>query len=39
LRDIEPVEELAMAADLSLVEIAGMPANNLTLALDRSRKA
>jgi hypothetical protein len=39
LRDIEPVEELAMAADLSLVEIAGMPANNLTLVLDRSRKA
>jgi len=34
-----PLEELAMAAGLSLVEIAGMCANNLTLALDRSRKA
>jgi hypothetical protein len=33
------LEELAMAAGLSLVEIAGICANNLTLALDRSRKA
>jgi hypothetical protein len=36
VRDVEAVEELAAGAGLSLIEIATMPANNLTLVFDRS---
>lgn len=37
VRDIEAVEELAAKAGLSLVEIAEMPANNLTLVFGRAK--
>lgn len=36
VRDVEAVEELAAGAGLSLIEIAAMPANNLTLVFGRS---
>jgi Protein of unknown function (DUF938) len=36
VRDVEAVEKLAEAIDLSLIEIAEMPANNLTLVFRRS---
>jgi hypothetical protein len=36
VRDIEALEELAAGAGLVLVEIAGMPANNLTLVFART---
>ena len=39
VRDIEDVEELAQAAGLALVEIAEMPANNLTLVFERAAKS
>ena len=39
VRDIEAVEELATRAGLSLVEIAEMPANNLTLVFGRTKSA
>jgi hypothetical protein len=39
VRDIETVEELAARVGLSLVEIAEMPANNLTLVFGRSKTA
>jgi hypothetical protein len=39
VRDVEAVEELAARAGLSLVEIAEMPANNLTLVFGRSGTA
>jgi len=35
VRDVEAVEELAAGGGLSLVEIAEMPANNLTLVFRR----
>jgi hypothetical protein len=36
VRDIEAVDELAARAGLSLVEVAEMPANNLTLVFRRT---
>ena len=39
VRDVEAVEGLAARAGLSLVEIAEMPANNLTLVFGRTRPA
>ncbi len=39
VRDIEAVEELAAGAGLSLIEIAEMPANNLTVVFGRSKSA
>ena len=39
VRDIEAVEGLAVRAGLSLVEIAEMPANNLTLVFGRTKSA
>jgi SAM-dependent methyltransferase len=39
VRDIEAVDELAARAGLSLVEVAEMPANNLTLVFRRDRTA
>jgi len=39
VRDAEAVEELAVRAGLSLVEVAEMPANNLTLVFGRARTA
>jgi len=39
VRDVEAVEELAARAGLSLVEIAEMPANNLTLMFGRTNSA
>lgn len=36
VRELEAVEELAASAGLSLIEIAEMPANNLTLVFGRS---
>jgi SAM-dependent methyltransferase len=36
VRDVEAVEKLAAAVGLSLVELAEMPANNLTLVFNRS---
>jgi Protein of unknown function (DUF938) len=36
VRDVEAVEKLAAAIDLSLIEVAEMPANNLTLVFRRS---
>ena len=38
VRDIEAVEEVAARAGLSLIEVAEMPANNLTLVFGRTRK-
>ena len=37
VRDIEAVQELAVAAGLALVDIAEMPANNLILGFERKR--
>jgi uncharacterized protein DUF938 len=37
VRDIEALEELAVAAGLALVDIAEMPANNLILVFERKR--
>jgi len=37
VRDIEAVEKLAASAGLGLIEIASMPANNLTLVFGRSK--
>jgi Protein of unknown function (DUF938) len=37
VRDIEAVQELAVAAGLALVDIAEMPANNLILVFERKR--
>jgi hypothetical protein len=37
VRDVEALEELAAGAGLMLVEIADMPANNLTLVFERSK--
>jgi hypothetical protein len=39
VRDIEALEKLAAPAGLGLVEIAGMPANNLILAFERRKSA
>jgi SAM-dependent methyltransferase len=39
VRDIEDLEKLAADAALALIEIAEMPANNLTLVFERSRTA
>jgi SAM-dependent methyltransferase len=39
VRDIENLEKLAEDAGLALIEIAEMPANNLTLVFERSRTA
>jgi SAM-dependent methyltransferase len=39
VRDVEAVDELAARAGLSLVEIAEMPANNLTLVFRREAKS
>jgi hypothetical protein len=39
VRDVEAVEELAGRAGLSLLEVAEMPANNLTLAFGRAPAA
>jgi hypothetical protein len=39
VRDVEAVEELAGHAGLSLLEVAEMPANNLTLAFGRAPAA
>jgi SAM-dependent methyltransferase len=39
VRDIEDLEKLAEDAGLALIEIAEMPANNLTLVFERSRTA
>jgi hypothetical protein len=36
VRDVEAIERLAGPAGLSLIEIAGMPANNFTLVFGRS---
>jgi hypothetical protein len=36
VRDVEAVEELAVRAGLSLLEVAEMPANNLTLVFGRA---
>src|ERR1700720_5211 len=37
VRDIEALQELAAGAGLALVDIAGMPANNLILVFERKR--
>jgi hypothetical protein len=37
VRDIEALQELAVAAGLALVDIAEMPANNLILVFERKR--
>ena len=37
VRDIEALEQLAAGNGLGLIEIAGMPANNLVLAFERSK--
>jgi hypothetical protein len=39
VRDIGDLENLAASAGLKLVEIVEMPANNLTLALERSKRS
>jgi hypothetical protein len=39
VRDIEDLEKLAADAGLALIEIAEMPANNLTLVFARSKTA
>jgi SAM-dependent methyltransferase len=39
VRDIEALEELAASAGLKLIEIAGMPANNLILVFARANTA
>jgi hypothetical protein len=39
VRDIEALQELAVAAGLVLVDIAEMPANNLILVFERSKTA
>jgi hypothetical protein len=39
VREIEDVEELARRAGLGLIEIAEMPANNLTLVFERQKTA
>jgi uncharacterized protein DUF938 len=39
VRDVEELEKLAAGAGLKLVEIAEMPANNLTLVFERSKTA
>jgi SAM-dependent methyltransferase len=39
VRDIGDLEKLAAGAGLKLIEIAEMPANNLTLAFERSKSA
>ena len=39
VRDIEDLEKLAANAGLKLVEIVEMPANNLTLVFERSRRS
>jgi hypothetical protein len=39
VRDIEALEKLAGPAGLALVEIAGMPANNLILVFERQKPA
>ncbi len=39
VRDVEALEQLAADAGLALVETAEMPANNLILAFERSKKA
>lgn len=39
VRDIEALEELAASAGLKLIEIAGMPANNLILVFARSNRS
>ena len=38
VRDIADLEKLAASVGLALLEIVEMPANNLTLAFERSRK-
>ena len=39
VRDIGDLEKLAASVGLALIEIAEMPANNLTLVFERSRTA
>jgi hypothetical protein len=39
VREIEDVEKLARRAGLGLIEIAEMPANNLTLVFERQKTA
>jgi hypothetical protein len=39
VRDVEAVEKLASRAGLSLLEVADMPANNLTLIFRRIKVA
>lgn len=39
VRDIEALQDLAVAAGLALVDIAEMPANNLILVFERSKTA
>jgi SAM-dependent methyltransferase len=39
VRDVEALEELAASAGLKLIEIAGMPANNLILVFARSNRS
>jgi hypothetical protein len=39
VRDIADLEGLAENAGLALVDVAEMPANNLTLVFERSRTA
>jgi hypothetical protein len=39
VRDIWDLEKLAMTVGLALIEIADMPANNLTLVFERSKTA
>ncbi|WP_029584035.1 DUF938 domain-containing protein [Bradyrhizobium sp. URHD0069] len=39
VRDVEALEELAANAGLKLIEIAGMPANNLILVFARSKRS
>ena len=39
VRDIDDLEKLAARAGLTLVEIAEMPANNLTLVFERPKSA
>jgi hypothetical protein len=38
VRDIDDLEKLAASAGLKLVEIAEMPANNLILVFERSKR-
>ena len=39
VRDVEALETLATSVDLKLLEIAEMPANNLILVFERSKRS